>query len=339
MAQIASTDNTPKEPPTTRREGRPRTFSLDADDPRIEAARRAERRVYEHYGVALAEHSVDVEELGGRMRVVEVGAGPPIVLITGGNGVGLEWAPLLPELRGHTLYVMDRPGAGFSDGIDHRSVSFRHQAISATNALFEHFELDTAPIVGNSVGGNWAIRFALAHPERVSAIALLGCPGFYPGTSAPLPLRLGSVPVVGGFLFERFIRADDADGARGNWEFLGQSSATIESLPKEFAEAWYRMQNLPHAKLSWVSMLQTVVRLRGAVPEVTLTPDDLRTVAVPVSLIWGREDTFGTVERGRRGAEHFPGAEFHEVGVGHLPWLDETETCGELVREFVDRHR
>lgn len=312
--------------------------SPDFSDLRVEAARQAEERVYEYFGCEYTEHFVDVDELGLRMRVVEVGTGPPIVLITGGNGVGLEWAPLLPELPGHTLYIMDRPGAGFSDGIDHRSMPFQYQAVSATKALFDHFELDTAPIVGNSIGGHWAITFALEHPERVLSVALLGCPAFYPGTSAPLPLRLGSLPVIGGILFERFIQPDDATDSRANWEFLGQSDKTIEGLPEVFAEAWYCMQNLPHAKLAWVSLLQTVVRVRGARPSVALTPEDLRSVTVPVLLIWGAKDTFGAIEQGKKGARWFPDVEFHEVGVGHLPWLDEPERCGELILEFVARH-
>lgn len=333
-----STTLSPGESPTEQHGLRPETSSLDASDSRIEAARRAEQRVYEYYGCDYTEHFVDVDELGLRMRVVEVGTGPPIVLITGGNGVGLEWAPLVPELPGHTLYIMDRPGAGMSDGIDHRSIPFRHQAVCATKALFDHFDLDTAPVVGNSIGGHWAITFALEHPERVSSLALLGCPAFYPGTSAPLPLRLGSLPVVGGILFERVIQADDSTDARSNWAFLGQAEKTVERLPEEFAEAWYRMQNLPHAKLAWVSLLQTVVRIRGARSSVALTPDDLRDVTVPVLLIWGAEDAFGAIERGRKGASRFPDVEFHEVGVGHLPWLDEPGRCGELILEFVARH-
>jgi pimeloyl-ACP methyl ester carboxylesterase len=56
-----------------------------------------------------------------------------------------------------------------------------------------------------------------------------------------------------------------------------------------------------------------------------------------VFLLWGRNDPFGSVETGRTGAEHVPDAEFHEVGTGHLPWLDEPKTCGDLLRDFLDR--
>lgn len=316
----------------------PEPRSLDGTDPRVEAARLAEERVYEYFGCEYTEHFVDVDDLGLRMRVVRIGAGQPIVLITGGSGVGLDWAPLLPELSGHTLYIMDRPGGGLSDGLDHRSVPFNHQAVTATKALFDHFEINSAPIVGNSIGGNWAIRFALEHPERVSSLALLGCPAFYEGTSAPLPLRLGSLPIIGGFLFERFIQPNDPTDSRGNWEFLGQSAETIEGLPEAFAEGWYRMQNLPHAKLAWVSLLQTVVRVRGARPSVALSSDDLRNLSVSVLLIWGSDDPFGAVERGRKGTKWLHDVEFHEVGTGHLPWLDAPERCGELILEFVGRN-
>ena len=149
---------------------------------------------------------------------------------------------------------------------------------------------------------------------------------------------LVSIPVLGGQLFERFIQAADADGARGNWEFLGQASDTIEGLPEEFVEAWSRMQNVPQTRLSWVSVLQTVVRLRGAVPAVALTPEDLREVEAPVLFVWGREDTFGSIETGRRYAGRFRDVAFHEVGSGHLPGLDEPAICGELIREVVARH-
>lgn len=321
-----------------RRSARP-SAGLDRDDPRVRAARTAEARAYEHYGRDFEEHFVDVEALGGRVRVVEVGDGPPVVAIPGGTGNGLVWLPLLPELRGYTVYVVDRPGGGLSDGIDHRSNPLAREAATSTAGVFDHFGLDTAPVIGNSMGGLWALRFALAHPGRVSAIALLGCPALFPGTSAPLPMRLLSLPWVGELLVGRLLRTHDADDARETWGFLGHPSETAERLPPAFAEAWYRMDQVPGFERSWVSLLQSALRPWGAAPEAAFTPRDLRAVAAPVTLVWGREDPFGSVEQGREGAEFIPEAEFHEVGTGHLPWLDEPERCGELVRARIDSHR
>lgn len=305
------------------------------DDPRVAAARSAERAAYDRYGLEYAEEFVEIPELNSDIRVVECGAGPPLVLVIGGAGTGLMWLPLLPELEGFTLYVMDRPGGGLSDGLDYRSVPLPRAAAASTRALFEHFGLESAPVIGNSMGGLWTLRFALEHPRRVDSIGLLGCPALYPGTSAPLPMRIGSVSFLSGFVVETMMQPDDADDVRGTWEFLGHPDTTIERLPGAFAEAWYRMETLPQYKPTWVSILQSVLRLRGADPDAAFTPDDLAAIASPVSLLWGREDPFGSLEKGRAGAEHFQDAEFHEVGVGHLPWLDDPGRCGELLREFL----
>jgi pimeloyl-ACP methyl ester carboxylesterase len=109
----------------------------------------------------------------------------------------------------------------------------------------------------------------------------------------------------------------------------------VTRLPDEYADVTYRMDNLPYFTLSWVSVVQSAVNLWGAVPKAALTPDDLRRIRSPVLLVWGSDDPFGSVETGRAGATYFPDAEFHEVGVGHLPWLDEPVACGERVCGFL----
>lgn len=312
---------------------------LDREDPRVVAARRAERAAYEHYGLDHTEQFIHVPELECHVRVVEVGSGPPVVVVPGGVGYGVIWTPLLPELDGHRLLVMDRPGGGLSDGIDHRSMPLRRIAATSMAALFDHFDLEGVPLVANSMGGLWSLRFALARSDRVSAIALLGCPALYPGTSAPLPMRLLSLRIVGGRLVGPVMRADDADDARGTLEFLGHPAGTARELPEAFAEAWYRMEQIPHFERSWATLLRQAVRLRGAVPESAFTPADLGNVEAPVLLVWGSDDPFGTPGTGRNRAAAFADATFHEVGTGHLPWLDEPVRCGELVREFLGHHR
>lgn len=311
-------------------------YPLDREDARVQAARQAEQRAYEHYGFEISDHFVDVPSLATRIRVVEVGAGPPVVLIPGSFGHGVVWTPLLPELDGYTLYVMDRPGGGLSDGIDYREHPLRTIAARSTAALFDRFELDTAPLVGHSMGGLYSLRFALEHPERASGVALLGCPMLYPGTSPPVPIRLMSLRVVGKLLISRIQSDDVGELSEMLVDIAGHPEETVEAVPVALLEAIHCMENVPHVPQSMVSMLQRMFRLRGTDPEAALPPDDLNNVNSPVSLIWGSEDPFGSVEQGRAGAEHFPDVEFHDVGVGTFPWFDAPDTCGELMRDFLD---
>lgn len=308
---------------------------LDHDAPHVRAARTAEQNAYDRYGLEYSEECIDVSELSTRIRAVTVGEGPPIVLIPGGEGMSPIWLPLLPELAEYSVYIMDRPGGGLSDGIDYRTIPLRKLAVSSTVALFDHFDLETAPVIGNSMGGLWSLRFALEHPDRVSKLGFLGCPAVYPGTSAPFPMRIGSISLLSGIIAEKMMAPDTVDDVRDAWKFLGHPTDTRENLPEEFAEVWYRMEQLPHYKQTWVGILQSVLRLRGANPKAAFTFEDLRNIRSTVLAIWGREDPFGSVEVGRSGAEHFQDAAFHEVGVGHLPWLDDPDSCGQLLREFL----
>lgn len=315
------------------------SYPLDRTDPRVRAARAAEKAAYDYYELEFDEHFIDVDALDLQIRVVEVGSGPPLVMIPGGIGHGVKWLPLLPEFPDYTVYVMDRPGGGLSDGIDHRSWSLATIAARTTETLFDHFELSSAPVIGNSMGGLWTLRFALAHRERAAELSLIGCPALYPGTSAPFPRRVTSVPYLGGLIFENVVRPEDANGVREGFEQNGHPTMTASNLPIEYLEALYRMDQLPYFTLSWVSIAQSALRLRGAVPEAALTPEDLRNVRTPVMIAWGQNDPFGTVDQGRAGVQYFRDAEFNAVGVGHFPWLDVPDTCGELVRALLTRSR
>ena len=309
-------------------------YPLDREDEHVKAAREAEARVYDHYGVDADEHLVDVPALRTRLRVVEVGSGPPVVLIPGGLGHGVVWAPLLPELEGHTVYVVDRPGGGLSDGIEYRDRPLQEAAVATMEAVVDGLDLETAPLVGNSMGGLFALRFALARPDRVSALGLLGCPAVYPGTSAPLPMRLLSVPGLARWLMEPLMQPSTVEDA-GGLGFLGHPPSTADRLPRAVAEANYHLNNRPDYTRTFSGLISRALRPWGPHPRAGFSPSDLRAVDVPVVLLWGSDDPFGSVEAGRTGAAHLPDATFHEFGFGHLPWLDAPEECGDLLSEWL----
>ena len=308
------------------------------DDPRVQAAAVAEHNLYRHYDLEYTEHYVPVPKFDAHVRVLEVGSGDPVVAIPGGVGTGITWAPLLPELDGFRILVVDRFGAGFSERVDMHSTPTRTVAVNALEAVLDVFELDEIPLVANWMGGLWALRFAIEDPTHVSSLTLPGCPYRYPETTVPVGMRLAALPVVGGLFVDILLRAADADGARRAWRSLGHPDETRQSLPDEFAEAWYRMDQIPHVRQTWSGLLRPSVGYRGIRQDSLLTGQNLKEVSAPVLQLWGDNDPFGSVKQGRRGAEQFPDGTFHEVGSGHLPWLDEPEDCGQLLCEFLSRH-
>ena len=59
-----------------------------AADARIERYRRAERALWEHYGLAPTERFIDLESPRVRLRVLEVGSGEPVLFVPGTAGTG-----------------------------------------------------------------------------------------------------------------------------------------------------------------------------------------------------------------------------------------------------------
>ncbi|HSM56228.1 MAG TPA: alpha/beta hydrolase, partial [Candidatus Sulfomarinibacteraceae bacterium] len=262
--------------------------TLRRSDTRVAAARQAERRLFQHYDLEVEPRFVTLRS-GRNVRVLESGHGTPLVLVPGGVGDGWMWAPLMAQLRDYRLLVVNRPGGGLSDGIDHRQVDMRQLAIEVLTAVMDHFRLERAPIICNSMGGLWSFWFALAHPQRVSALLQFGCPALLLGTSAPLFMRLQSVPLLNRLLVKAMI-PDSAEAARRLPTFLGHEERVGANWPQPMADCGYHFSHLPTYKTAWLSLMESVLTLRGAAQRYALGADELRHVQLPELYAWGDSD-------------------------------------------------
>jgi pimeloyl-ACP methyl ester carboxylesterase len=310
---------------------------MSTDRGGVEAARRAEAAVWKQYNLSMRERFIDVK--GRRVRVLETGnpAGTPLVFVQGGLGEAFNWASLLAELGELRCITLDRPGGGLSDSVDFLRVDVRGLAADVLSALLDNCNIRGASFVANSMGGWWTIQLALAQPTRVAALALLGCPAVLDGTSAPLPMRILSLPLVGERLV-RFMVPPNAEKARGLATMLGHPKEVGARWGAE-AEAIYAFAHLSDFRESWRTLLRRFLRWNGASPEMRITPDQLKRVTQPALFVWGAKDPFGSVAAGRAAARHMPNARFEVVGIGHLPWWDDVKTCATLVRDFCRAQR
>jgi 2-hydroxy-6-oxonona-2,4-dienedioate hydrolase len=312
-------------------------LAIDANDARVVAALDAERRLFEFYGLTAETRYVRLAHAGVRVRVTEIGSGPPVVVVPGNTGDSFPLAPLMAELRDLRIIAINRPGGGLSEGMDHRRVGFRELAVETLTSVLDDLELDRVPLVAHSIGGHWSLWFGMDRPDRVSALTLLGVPGNLMGTAAPFALRLLTVPVLNSFLF-RTVTPRSADRALRGLSFMGHSPETVAALPEAMAECYFRFQRLPHYKISSLTLMARVNQLGGSRPEIEIGPEELKSVGQPTMFLWGTNDPWGSVEAGRRIAGMMPDAEFHAVsGGGHLPWLDDPVECGRLIRDFLSR--
>ena len=117
------------------------------------------------------------DQAGGETYVLIGEESPcPTVLVHGGVGNTIEWADIAPRLANPPV-IPDRPGFGLSSRIDYRHVDFRADAARWLLDLTNGLAVDRIDLVGNSMGGFFAIAFAAAHPERVRRLVLSGAAG------------------------------------------------------------------------------------------------------------------------------------------------------------------
>jgi pimeloyl-ACP methyl ester carboxylesterase len=295
------------------------------------------RQVYERVlaGSSVRGRPVEVGA-GGRVHLLEKGEGPPVVLLHGtGNAAGFL-LPLLHELQGVRAIAPDLPGVGLSDPIDLPADRYRETAVAWLDRLLDTLELDATTLVGHSGGGVWALWYALAHPDRVRRLVLIGPPAL-PKTSCPLPMRLVATPGVGALLPrlapptpKSVLRLASVMGEQATLARRPDLIDLLVALGRDpvtdrAAKAEIRLLVSPFALLS-----RSGFRGRSRV-----RPDELRQVAMPTLIVWGERDPLGGVAVARAITDLIPHARLEVLPTGHGPWLGEPAKTAATIVDFV----
>ena len=163
-------------------------------------------------------------------------------------------------------------------------------------------------LVGTSYGGNLALEIALAAPDRVSALWLMGCDPGAPQAGGPdLPGGLEATPdAVIDMLAGLVVHADATEAA-----------AT-------FKEMAHRVGGMAGAAQA---------RALGGRKEAT---SRLGALTMPALVLWGEDDAICPVAVGKALADELPHAHFHVLkGCGDLPTLEKPKKAASLFAEFL----
>ena len=118
---------------------------------------------------------------GASTAVLEAGAGPPMILLHGPGEFAESWLRVIPDLMTtHRIIAPDLPGHGASevDGVlDAWLLSWMAELVEKTCT-------EPPVMVGRTVGGAVAARFASAHGDRVAQLVLVDTLGLAPFTPA-----------------------------------------------------------------------------------------------------------------------------------------------------------
>jgi len=121
---------------------------------------------------------------GQRMYYEVYGQGRPLLLLHGAfMTIPSNWNAMIPELsKTHQVIAVELQGHGRTPDID-RPFSFPSLA-EDMSALLDFLKVDSADVIGYSMGGGVAQQLAIRHPEHVRKLVLISCvykfEGWYP---------------------------------------------------------------------------------------------------------------------------------------------------------------
>jgi pimeloyl-ACP methyl ester carboxylesterase len=238
---------------------------------------------------------------------------------------------MLERLDGVLGIAFDRPGFGLSDPLDLPPERYREAVVRCVEGVLDALGLAETALVGGSMGGTWALWYALARPERVRRLVLLGAAPLLPGTRVPPFLRMMTTPLLGELL-QRAVKSSPRMVIR-MMTAVGEGD-TIVNHP-QLIDSLVAAGNDPIAAATNLAELRAIISPAGFRPALRLRPEELRGLRVPTLLVWGDHDPVGTVDVAETVAGLIPNARLEVLPAGHVPWLGNLDRTAALVSAFV----
>ena len=224
-------------------------------------------------GIAVSERRLRLA--GVSTAVLEGGDGPPMVLLHGPGEFAAKWMRVIPELvKTHRVVAPDLPGHGAS-GVDGGHLDGDRMA-AWLGELIEHTCPSRPQLVGHVLGGAIAARFAIDQGDRLNRLVLvdtLGLSRFRPAPRFALTL----------------VAFQARPTTRTYHRFMRQCSFDLDGLREQMGERWepFVAYNLELARGPGAKAAGRMLRKLG-LPRIPSA--DLARIAVPTTLIWGRQD-------------------------------------------------
>jgi 4,5:9,10-diseco-3-hydroxy-5,9,17-trioxoandrosta-1(10),2-diene-4-oate hydrolase len=257
----------------------------------------------------------------------------PVVMLHGGGPGASAWSNFGPNLsafagRFRTLLI-DQPGFGRSDKPPVAGQYFTFAA-DALAGLLDGLAIEKVHLVGNSLGGGTAVRFALRYPERAGRLVLMGPGGLSLNVFAPDPtegvkrlMEFAAPPGPSKEKLAAFLRTLVFD----------QRLITDELVEERFAAA-----SDPAALAAAASMGASF--FDPATFEEGLLWREAHRLRNPVLLIWGREDRVNPLDGALVALKLIRNARLHVFGgCGHWAQLEKFDEFNHLTIEFLEGGR
>jgi len=221
---------------------------------------------------------------------------------------------LSPDYR---VIALDFPNQGNS-GPDSKPASGTRYA-EIVSQLIDQLHLTSLTLVGNSIGGAVAVRYASLHPERVKALVLCDSGGL--GS----PSKIGRVFIAG---FVQFFAAGRRAAIWFPWAFSHYYAHVLrERSAQEERDRIVRSayEIAPTLEDAWRSFARPEENLLPVLPD----------IRCPVLIAWAKDDFVLPLKSNQAAFQRFPKHEVETFEGGHAAFLEDPDRFESAVRLFL----
>ena len=266
---------------------------------------------------------------GHRRAYVKAGSGPVVLLLHGLGCDHTTWEPVIDSLaRRYTVIAPDLLGHGKSDKprADYSVGGYAN----GMRDLLTVLGIDKVTVIGHSFGGGVAMQFAYQFPERTERMLLVSSGGLGPEVSP----AIRAITSPG---FHQAMALLTLPGVRhigkAGLHALSRTSWKMTRDLDEVAEIYDSFKD-PNARHAIRHVVRAVVDWRGQI--VTMADRAYLTDAMPMCVVWGRDDAVIPVRHASNAARLAPKARVEVIpNAGHFPHKDHPHRFAKIVHEFI----
>ena len=255
----------------------------------------------------------EVVVFGQKIRYLEAGSGPTVILLHGLGGSGQNWMftvnGLSPQFR---VVVPDQIGFGNSDKplINYRVRTY----VDFLNEFYKQLKIERASLVGNSMGGWIAAAFTIAFPEKVDRLVLADATGYAPPANFDFKSLYALNPSTREGMKQLVARV-----------FFNKSFSTDTVIDQFLAQ---RMSAGDGYTIN--SLIESVGRRED------FLDGQLGQIKTPTLIIWGREDGLVLLSEGERLKQDIANSKLIVFDrCSHFPQVEKAGEFNAAVLEFL----
>ena len=279
----------------------------------------------EWLGIDWREHLRQVDVVGAQANYVELGDGPPVVLVHGLSGAWQSWLEQIPEFaKRHRVIALDLPGFGASP-MPQWEISIPAYGRFVRD-LCERLGIERCSLVGNSMGGFIASEIAITEPERVDELVLVSAAGITWARARREPaVVLGRVAMAAAPLLFKY----------------QMSGIRRPGLRHRAFRGVFHDPNSLRPELLWENIVPALTSSPGYLDAIsTLFGYDIRhrleEIDVPTLIVWGKQDRLVPPVYAQEFASRIANARVELVDqAGHVPQLEQFAQVSEAIQAFL----